>query len=488
MLAALLSALVPGLGHWYVGSRDRARRYLLITFTLVLPAALLYVMVFYVSGIGFAITLSRPFFEHPSLLGVLLVANALFLMFRAMAVIDSFLIARGRAGGGSPALLGMVGLAFLLFLTAVPHGWVGHRNLLLYDLMTHDFNADPGQVAIGDVTTTTGDVTITTIPTTTATTLSDAFPTEGRVNLLLLGADTGVDREGVRTDTMIVVSIDPQTGWTAMFGIPRNLRRMPLPPDHPASNWWGDACPGCYPQLVNLLYGDGLTRPDIWGGPNSGANSMKGTLGHLLGLEIHYFALVDLEGFVDIVDAIGGVDIFVTSRVYDSAYPNPDGTVSEIDLAPGVHHLDGAMALYYARSRQGSDDFDRMSRQRCVLQAIAAQTDPVTAVRQFPSLVPAIERSVITDIAVAKIPDFIALLGKVNVEEIVSIRFMPNAPEFAGTPTSYIAEWTAEGFPVPDRDFIAQTVATAVSLPPLEAIQALGLQPLEDVCGDPGGG
>ena len=78
----------------------------------------------------------------------------------------------------------------------------------------------------------------------------------------------------------------------------------------------------------------------------------------------------------------------------------------------------------------------------------------------------------------------IDLLSKVNTDEIVSIRFMPYAPEFAGTPTSYIADWTEDRYPIPDRDFIAQTVATALSLPPLEAIATLDLQPLEAVCGE----
>ncbi|HEX5631339.1 MAG TPA: hypothetical protein VFY15_06750, partial [Acidimicrobiia bacterium] len=264
-VAAALSAVLPGAGQWYAGNRRRARVFLLVTVALVMPAILLYVMVFYVSGIGFAVTLSRPFFENPDLLGLLLVANAGLLVFRALVVVDAFLSARGgRFAGSASAGAVMVGLVFLLFLTAIPHYWVGERNLAMYTAFTHDYNVDPGQVDIADVTTTTGGGTVPASVTTTTAPMSDAFPEEGRVNILLLGGDSGIGREGVRTDSMIVLSIDPETGWTAMFGIPRNLRRVPLPPDHPASNWWGDACPGCYPQLLNLLYGDGLTRPDIW--------------------------------------------------------------------------------------------------------------------------------------------------------------------------------------------------------------------------------
>jgi len=479
-VAAVLSAVVPGAGQWYAGSRRRARVYLIVTVVLVLPAIFLYLMVFYVSGIGLALTLSRPFFEHPDLLVLLLVANAALLVFRAVAVVDAFLLASGRTLGGGATGAVVLGLAFVLFLTALPHGWVGHRNLLLYDLLTHDFNADPGQVVSTTISSGTGPDETTS---TTVTTRSDVFPNEGRVNLLLMGADSGVGRESIRTDTMVIVSIDPETGWTAMFSIPRNLKEVPLPPDHPASNWWGDACPGCYPQTLFLMYADARTRSDLWGLPNSGANAMKATLGYLLGIEIQYYAMVDMVGFITIVDAIGGVDIRVAERVYNAEYmysPGEDPAV--LDIQPGLQHLDGRTALGYARSREQGDDFDRMSRQRCVLQAIAAQTDPVTVLREFPTLVPVIEDNVFTDIPVSAIPDFIELLEKFNPEEVVSVRYMPDAPEFEGTSTSYIAGWTSDLFPIPDRDFIAERTATALRLPPLEAIEALGLQRLEDVC------
>ena len=494
-IAALLSAVLPGAGQIYAGRSRRGRIFLLITALAVLPAAILLVLVFYVSGVSLAVTLSRPFFTNPDLLGLLLLANALLLVFRAVAVVDAFLIARDPGGSArAPATAVVLGLAGLLFLTALPHGWVGHRNLLLYDVMTHDFVSDPGQVT----TSLPDDETGGTSATTSTTRPPAAWPTGGRVNVLLMGGDAGEGRTGIRTDTMIVVSIDPETGWTAMFGIPRNLRRMEVPPDHPIATFTGGAgtgsattgstvawsnCPGCFPALAWDIYAFGLEHPELFGGQNSGATAAKTLLGYLLGIEIHYFALVDLLGFVDIIDAIGGIDIYVPDDLYDPAYPNEDGTVEEKLLPAGQHHLDGHEALYYARSRQQSSDFARMNRQRCVLEALAAGADPVELLRGLPSIVPAIEDSVRTDIAVASIPDFLDLVAKVNTDEIVSIRFMPDAPEFSGTPTSYIADWTSDGYPIPDRVFINETVETALSLPPLEAIEVLNLQPLDDVCG-----
>ena len=263
----------------------------------------------------------------------------------------------GRADRYSsvPSGVAVVGLGFLLFLTAVPHQWVGERNLLMYDLFTHDFNSDPGQATT--VPTTTGDSTATTIPTTT-TTLSDVFPEEGRVNILLMGGDSGVDREGIRTDTMVVVSIDQRTGATAMFSVPRNFKEVPLPPD--IGTWWSN-CTGCYPQALNLLYADGLARPDLWGGPNSGASAAKRTIGYLLGLEIHYYALVNLDGFIGLIDAIGGIDIYIPEALHHDTYSAPGEPVHVLDIAAGWQHLDGYTALAYTRFRGGTlgDDFAR---------------------------------------------------------------------------------------------------------------------------------
>ncbi|HSM02003.1 MAG TPA: LCP family protein, partial [Acidimicrobiia bacterium] len=224
---------------------------------------------------------------------------------------------------------------------------------------------------------------------------------------------------------------------------------------------------------------------DLYPGPNSGGTAAKTIFGNLVGLEVDYFAMVDLHGFVDIIDALGGLDITVNRRIYDAEYPHEDGYLIEIEFLPGTYHMNGHQALAFARTRHDSDDFDRMGRQRCVLEALAREADPVSLLRQLPSLVPAIERSVITDIPVARFPDFLDLLGKVDTTQLVSMRFMPNAPEFAGTPTSYVA-YQVEGYNVPDVDLIRERVEIATTLPPIEAIEALNLQPLDEVCSGSG--
>ena len=492
LVAAALSAVIPGLGQIAVGYRRRGWWFIAITAVFVVPAVLLLLMVFYVTGVDLAIDISRPFFRNPDLLLALLAANGLALAFRVMTAVDAYLLATGpRRTGAVAAVATAAGLGLILILTAVPHVWVGHRNLLLHDLLTHDFVTDDNQagtttpvatttVPITDSTTSTAPMTTTTAPTTT-TTRPDPFASGDRVNVLLLGSDAGIGRTGVRTDTMIVISVDPDTGWTAMFSIPRNFIRLPIPEDHPAHALWPDGVWGDPSNLAWGVYAYGLANPQLFTGANTGGDAAMTILGNLLGLDVDYFAMVDLQGFADIIDALGGVDLTVTQRVFDDNYTHPGEPTRTIDFPPGDYHMNGRDALAFARSRYGSDDYNRMGRQRCVLEALAREADPIALLRGLPELVPAIEASVTTDIPMAIVPDFLEVLSMVDTTQIVSIRVMPNAPEFAGTDLSYVA-FRVQGYNVPNVELIRERVAIATTLPPLEAIAALNLQGLDSVC------
>lgn len=494
LIAAALSAVVPGIGQIYAGERRRGAIYLGLTAIVVIPGFVLFLLVFYWKGMELAITVSRPFFQNPNLFNALTIGNALLLVFRAVSTVDAYLIVAARSSPGpGPAM--MAGLGLLLLLSILPHGFFGRRALLAYDAATHDFVTDPGQgsdLTDQDVltidespssSTTRPGTSSSSSSSTTTTTTTEPPVWEGleRLNVLLLGGDAGPGRTGIRTDTIIVASVDPATGHTAMFSVSRGQVQWPIPEGHPAHDVWD--C-NCFPSLANEIYQYGLVHPELFpGGPNSGANAIKTIIGHGMSLEIQYFALVDLNGFVDIIDALGGVEITLTERLYDAEYPHEDGTVEVIDLAPGTHLMDGHTALAYARTRRQSDDYNRMGRQRCVLEAMAAQADAVTLIREFPELLPAIKSSVRTDIPFEELPDLLELLPLIQGEEIISIRFIPDAPEFAGTPTSYIADWTTDRYPIPDFSLIRSTVETVTSLSPEEAIAALNLQRIEDACG-----
>jgi LCP family protein required for cell wall assembly len=424
-------------------------------------------------GKAFALDLIRPFFEHPGYLLLLLAANVAVLAFRSLAALDAYWLAGGGFAGKRLLTVAAL-LSVFAIAVAAPHAWAAQRNLALYDLLTYDYSVDPGQAAVTTTLTvattppTTPATTSTVAPTTTTTTIASTTTSttlaplaERRINVLLLGGDAGPDRTGLRTDSIILVSVDPVTGDAALLQLPRNQIELPFPEDHPAYNEW--EC-HCYPELANTIYQYGLDHPELFpGGNNSGARAVMDLVEYLYGIDIHNYALVELLGFVSIVDALGGLTITVTSLVEDEQYTRPGGDEIPVLFAPGTYDMDGEEVLSYARVRRGSDDYNRMGRQRCVL-------------------VPAIQASIITDIPVAAWPDFIELATSVDTRSMISVRFMPNAPELVGTGTAYVAK-NPQGYWVPIVSVIRDTVARVLSGDPLTTSEQLGIPPLGEICG-----
>jgi LCP family protein required for cell wall assembly len=520
--AASLSALVPGGGHLAQGRRRTGWTFVGITLLVLLPAVVVALAVLGGSGARLAVTLSRPFFEHPWLILVLLAVDALLLVFRVGVVVDAYqygLSADRRHRRGARLAAGVLVVALLTVFVAVPHGWAARRGLALYDLLTYDFTADPGfgseptttppatlppATTVPDTTTTrpaatttvpggsttvpqsttTVPVTTTTIaPTTTTTTVPTILDTSDRLTVALLGGDAGLGRSGIRTDTIIVVSVDTVTGNAAMFSIPRNWGNTPIPADHPAHDAWG--C-GCYPEIANTIYPAGLARPELFpGGPNSGINAVKTVVGEILGIPIDYVALVALDGFVDLIDAVGGVDITVVKPVYDPEQWQPDGTYIDIDLPPGDYHWDGRMALAYARARSQDSDYSRMDRQRCLLEAVASELDTFTLLARLPLITEVVKASLVTDIPFADIPDLFDLADRVDTDRVISLRFVPSAPDLAGTGLSYIAGVNAAGYSIPNVPLIRERVRIAIEEPLADAIVSLNAPSLDAACSVP---
>ena len=495
LIAALLSAVVPGAGQIYAGERRRGWVLLGVAVLLVLPAAVLLILVLYgPGGLDLAITVSRPFFQHPELLLVLLAVNLALAAFRMAVAVDAYQVARTRphpAGGWRLGVASVVVAVIVVGLVTGPHYWAGRRNLSLYDLFTHEFVADPATTTIAPAPTTTpttmpptsGSTTphtspaTTTIATTTTSHASSPFAGTERVNVLLMGGDAGPDRYGIRTDSMIVASIDPVSGEVALFGVPRNIKVLPIP-DWLEGVWECD----CYEEQSNTIYQYGLQHPELFpDGANTGATAAKALVGELLGLDIQYFALVDMLGFIHVIDAIGGVTIKVNRAVTDEFYTQPDTDIVPVDIQPGTYHMDGETALAFARVRRGQSDYERMDRQRCVLAALAAEADPMTVLRELPSLVPAVEGSLLTDIPVADWPDIIEFLGRTDTSRMTSVRFIPAAPELAGTGLSYIDGFTADRFGIPNVPLI-QSVVQQVLGGDFAGL-GNGVPSLDEVCG-----
>jgi LCP family protein required for cell wall assembly len=222
-----------------------------------------------------------------------------------------------------------------------------------------------------------------------------------RLNVLLLGADTGKGRDeddivgggerGIRPDTQIVASIDTTTGDTTLISLPRYLGRVPFPDDSPLSEYYPNGFLGPDGNPTNPEYTLNAVYKHV---PNlhpdlgiSGSDANKWAVEGALGIDIDYYMLVNLDGFEAIVDALGGVTIDVSQRV-PIRYGEPDSncTYRASYIETGEQQMDGSTALMYSRSRCGSDDYHRMERQQCVMKAIVDEADPATLLTRYQSI------------------------------------------------------------------------------------------------------
>ena len=263
-------------------------------------------------------------------------------------------------------------------------------------------------------------------------------PVDGRYNFLLMGGDAGEDRTGRRPDSISVISVDAKTGATITFSIPRNFQNAPFPEDSPLREVYpdgyncGDEC------IINSLYTTvSQNYADLY--PDSkdpGAEAMMDAASGVLGLEVQGYLLVDLNGFEELIDAMGGIRIDAGGWVPISG-PDIPGTdpvrhyPPEGWIPPGVQTLDGFHALWYARSREFVTDYDRISRQQCVQQAMIAQLDPATLLTHFQAIAAAGTQVVETDIPQDQLGSFVDLALKAKEHETRRLTIGP--PDF-GTP------------------------------------------------------
>ena len=198
----------------------------------------------------------------------------------------------------------------------------------------------------------------------------------GITSIVLLGVDAADGRHGLRPDSINVASVDEQTGRTVLFGLPRNLQRVQFPASSPLQELYprGYRCSDgeC---MLNGIYTLGHINADRYGDDveDPGMQAMKEAISHTLELSINYYVMVDMAGFTDLVDAMGGIQVNVHKAVPIGGVTHPVTG----HIGPGENlHLDGYEALWLARSRHGSSDYERMVRQKCVMNARAQQLDP----------------------------------------------------------------------------------------------------------------
>ncbi len=444
-----LGAVIPGSGYLYAGRR------LLGALVLLGWAVVIGVAIWYVGLRGQDATLEFAF--DPTRLKIAAATIGVALLTWAFVVFTSYRLVRPRHRPRLHTVLGNLAVAVLCFSVATPSVMAARASLAHADAIEHVFDDSNNESA------------------TTPTNVSkeDPWGGEDRVNVLLLGGDGGEGRTGVRTDTMIVVSMNTKTGRTAMFSLPRNMMNAQFPQHSPLHDVFPDGYSGYEDDsfyMLNAIYGQIPERyPGILGdSDNEGADALKQAVGGSLGIPIQYYVLVNLAGFREIVDALGGVTVNVNEPVAING--NTDLGIPPTDyLDPGPdQHLDGFHALWFARGRYGSDDYERMERQRCMVDAIIDAANPMNLFRHYTELAAAGQEVVFTDIPLELAPAFVGLGLKVKKAKVKSVVFR-SSDKFSSAD--------------PDFDYMRDVVQNTLHPPPRKpgAPEPEAVEPV-DVC------
>ncbi|HLX35705.1 MAG TPA: LCP family protein [Candidatus Limnocylindrales bacterium] len=430
-LAAVLSLVFPGLGQLFAGA---IRRGLLVAIPTV---ALIIVVGASLAG-GYRELLAQ-LVEPPVLAGILIL-NVVYAIYHLFAIGDAFWTAR-RLRATSPGRRATAALVVALAAATGIHGLVGAVGLDAYQTVSTVIVGPsngfvipaPSFVATGPTPSPGGTQGPTATP-------GPAWAADGRLNLLLIGGDAGPGRYLLRTDTMILLSVDVATGQAALFGLPRNLINAPVAPED-AHLFPG----GRFPGLLNAIWVYAYQRPGLFPDGNCvpadsdqcgvarGFRAIAGAIQQLTGVPLDGAVVVNLNGFVDLVNAVAPKGIWVDAeRVYDTHYPMVNGTGdTTVSINPGCQRFNGTTLLEYARSRHQDSDYGRMARQQQVLIALLRQLDPLTILPQVPRLLDIAKSNLILAIPSADIGSLAALAARVDSATVQRIEFdPPTYPEY----------------------------------------------------------
>jgi LCP family protein required for cell wall assembly len=243
----------------------------------------------------------------------------------------------------------------------------------------------------------------------------------GRYNVLLLGGDSGAGRWGLRPDSMTVASVDAETGRTVLIGLPRNMASFPFEDGSVMDEEFPDGfdCDGCFLNGVSTWAED---HSDLFDDADTaGIDATTMAVEGITGLRINYWAMVNMAGFKQLVDAVGGVTVNVRQPIPIGGLG--DDVTGYID--PGEQKLNGFEALWFARAREGSDDYSRMARQKCVMNAMVQQLSPESVLRNFEDLATASSEMFSTNLPASEASTFIDLALKARGQKMSTLSLVP---------------------------------------------------------------
>ncbi len=269
------------------------------------------------------------------------------------------------------------------------------------------------------------------------------------VTVLLLGSDRREGQSHWRTDTLILVAVDTRGHTAGLLSIPRDL--------------WV-YIPGHGNERINTA--------ELWGElekyPGGGPALIKKTIEYNLGLPVHYYVRVEFQGFIKIIDTLGGVTVDVDCPLSDR-FPDPDSPTGfyDLDLSPGIYHLDGKAALYYSRSRLSTSDYDRSRRQQKVLKGIWQQALRLDILPKIPQLWQALSDSFQTDLSLEQVLT-LAYLGTQMEPQNIHGHFIDRT-----TVTGWVTPQGAQVL-LPNYEKIRQVIDQFLAPPPLDLVWAEG--------------
>lgn len=412
----VLGTVLPGSGYLFAGRR-------LLGMLVLLPSLALAGFVGWYLFRDLEAALDFAF--DPQRLTIAAGVAGVVLVLWVMVVITTYRMVRPLGGGRVRGALGVVFVALLCLAVAAPLAVAARYSLVQADLVEAIFSDDQSATTPGHVFTE-----------------EDPWGGRARVNLLLVGGDGNVRRDGTRTDSMILASLDVATGRTVLFSLPRNLMYVPFPSGSPLaglypSGFRGSGDPSNF--MLNAVYGVvPALHPNVLGkSDNQGADALKLAVEGALGVPVDYYLLVNLAGFRTMVDAMGGVTVNISD-------PVPIGGNTDLGIPPDSYlqpgpdqRLDGFEALWFSRGRYGSDDYDRMERQRCMIDAIIDEARPLNLLRRYQTLAAAGKEILRTDIPRQLLPAFVDIALQVKDAPVQSVvfrsseRFNPGDPDFA---------------------------------------------------------
>jgi LCP family protein required for cell wall assembly len=400
-IAAFLSFLWPGLGQAY----ERRPRIALI---FAVPALVSAVLLLAQAARGLdvlAIELITPTFALTVLIVVVLLCA-----WRLISMIEAAMASGPpHAWRRRPTVIVLVALSAVVVLT---HGAAAYYAYSFYDagnaIFVGDVNptASPAPVgsgspfASGSASPSPSDNSIDFQGSAGAT----PPPGESRINILFTGIDSGNGRDHALTDTMLIASIDPDTKKVAMVSFPRDISNFKL--------WDGRTFKG----KLNSLMTYARLHPKEF--PDGAVGTLTKELGYLLGVPIYYYAAINLDGFKQMVDLVGGVTVTYNQDIIDPTYIWEDGAKNGYVFRAGTRHLDGRHALAFVRSRKADSDFARAARQQILLVALRKELTKPDMLPKIPALLKAAAKTVRTDFPQGQAADMVALVRGVDDKSI----------------------------------------------------------------------